>query len=137
MIPEVGDWWINRPRPFSLDALPVNSHILYVGFYPKRADELGDSEQNVSAQEVQSDAHSNSVLPSVDSFQRSVGVVLDSEEVDEVYESRNQRMKKRILHTSVSHTGRALCVCFGARWAGTKKHTHSFYFYPNEAHYFW
>lgn len=66
---------------------PVNSHILCEGFYLKCADEPGDSVQDVSAQEVQSDAHSHTFLPSVDSFQRSGGVVVSSEEVDEVYES--------------------------------------------------
>lgn len=73
----------------------------------------------MSAQEVQSDAHSHSVLLSVDSFQGSGGVVLDSEEVDEVYESHNQLMKKRILHTSVSHTGRSFVCLF---WCQMNKH---------------
>lgn len=98
---------------------PVNSHILYVGFYPKRADEPDDYEHSVSAQEVQSDALSHSVLLSVDSFQRSGGVVVDSEEVGEVCESRNQRMKKRILHTSVSHTGRSFVCLF---WCQMSRH---------------
>lgn len=102
---------------------PVNSHILCEGFYLKCADEPGDSEQNVSTQEVQSDAHGHAFLASVDSFQRRGGVV-SSKEVDEVYESATSAWRKEFYtHLFPTQEG-ALCVCFGARWAGAKKQTH-------------